>query len=118
MRFKIMSGIVAHRAHWFTCGQTPRRRPRPLSLECRLEMPCKKTVCQSDIGPAEEAESADTGELSGNRPLGAESKTGARRGSGTSATVQGERNLGRSKSSEEQAAVSKRGECCFDRCPH
>src|SRR6266702_1274124 len=42
MRFKIMSGIVAHRAHWFTCGQTSRRRPRPLSLECRLEMPCKK----------------------------------------------------------------------------
>jgi len=42
LRFKIMSGIVAHRAHWFICGQTPHRRPRPLSPGCRLEVPCKK----------------------------------------------------------------------------
>src|SRR2546427_9442922 len=44
MRFRIMSGIVVRRAHWFTCGQTPLRRPRPPSPECRLEVPCEKAA--------------------------------------------------------------------------
>src|SRR5207253_7789129 len=44
-----MSGIVVRRARSFTCGQTLLRRPRPLSPGCRLEVPCEKTVCQSDM---------------------------------------------------------------------
>src|SRR2546428_2659835 len=75
MRFRIMWGIVARRARWCICGPTLLRKRRQLLPECHLEVPYEKALAEEAESGAGAESGADTEELSGNRPLGARSRT-------------------------------------------